>query len=185
MSTDKFLQERIFEPLEMNDTRYNLPKSSHNRVTPVHMKGERISLSNEEGTPYLMEGNTVWSGVNGLFSTAADYTKFCQMMLNKGEYNGQILLSRKTVELMTMNQTGDLFPGPGTGFGFGFAVVTDVAASKMYGSEGVFYWSGAFNTHFFIDPKEELIAVFMTQLDPYSQYYHNKLRQYIYQAIVD
>ena len=185
MSTDKFLKVRIFEPLGMKDTGYNLPKPSHSRVTPVHMMGERISLSNEDGTPYLMEGNTIWSGVNGLFSTASDYTKFCQMMLNQGEYNGQRLLSRKTVELMTMNQTGDLFPAPGTGFGFGFAVVTDVSANKMYGSEGVFYWSGAFNTHFFIDPKEDLIAVFMTQLDPYSQFYHNKLRQYIYQAIVD
>lgn len=185
MPTNEFLQKRIFDPLGMKDTGYNLPKSSHARVTPVYSAKGKVSLSNDKGEAFKVEGNTIWSGVNGLFSTTADYAKFCQMMLNKGELNGKRLLSPKTVELMTMNQVGDLYPGPGVGFGFGFAVITDVADNKLYGSEGVFYWSGAFNTHFFIDPKEELVAVFMTQLDPYTQYYHNKLRQYVYQSIVD
>jgi CubicO group peptidase (beta-lactamase class C family) len=186
MSTDKFLQERLFKPLGMNDTWYNIPKQSQPRATSVYSVGERSSLGgNGNAEPYRMEGNTLWSGVNGLFSTASDYMKFCQMLLNGGEYNANKVLSRKTIELMTKNQVGNLFPAPGVGFGFGFAVVTNVADNKLYGSEGTFYWSGAFNTHFFIDPKEQLAAVFMTQLDPYNQYYHDKLRQFVYQAIVD
>jgi CubicO group peptidase (beta-lactamase class C family) len=185
MSTNQFLQERLFKPLEMNDTGYNLAKANQNRVASVYTLKGKLSLANEKNEPYLMEGNTLWSGVNGLFSTAADYMKFCQMLLNGGELNGKRLLSRKTLELMTTNQVGNLFPAPGVGFGFGFAVVTNVADNKLYGSEGVFYWSGAFNTHFFIDPKEKLIAIFMTQLDPYDNYYHAKLRQFVYQAIVD
>lgn len=185
MTTDKFLQERLFKPLGMNDTHYNLPKASQARATPVYTLDKKVSLSNDNNEAYRVEGNTIWSGVNGLFSTASDYMKFCQMLLNGGELNGKKLLSRKTIELMTTNQVGNLFPAPGVGFGFGFAVVTNVADDKLYGSEGVFFWSGAFNTHFFVDPKEKLIAVFMTQLDPHDQYYHNKLRQFVYQAIVD
>jgi CubicO group peptidase (beta-lactamase class C family) len=188
MTTDKFLQEKLFKPLGMNDTGYNVPKSAQARATSVYILRERSAIAsngNNNSEPYKMEGNTLWSGVNGLFSTAADYMKFCQMLLNGGEYNGYKILSRKTVELMTKNHVGNLFPAPGVGFGLGFAVVTNVADNKLYGSEGVFYWSGAFNTHFFIDPKEKLIAIFMTHLDPYSQYYHDKLRQFVYQAIVD
>lgn len=186
MTTDKFLKERLFKPLGMNDTGYNIPKPNQSRAASVYAVGERSPLGGDGKTePYKMEGNTIWSGINGLFSTAADYMKFCQMLLNGGEYNGYRILSRKTVELMTSNHVGNLFPAPGLGFGLGFAVVTNVADNKFAGSEGVFFWNGAFNTHFFIDPKEKLIAVFMTHLDPFNIYYHDKLRQFVYQAIVD
>lgn len=184
MSTDEFLKKRIFEPLNMQHTGYNVPKNEQKNVVMVHNKDKAGLLVNGNIQP-KMEGNTVWSGVNGLYASAADYVTFCQMLLNKGELNGKRLLSRKTVELMTQNHTGDLYQNPGEGFGLGFAVVTDVAKTELLGSEGIFYWSGANNTHFFIDPKENIVAVFMTQLAPYSGTFHKKMRQYVLQAVVD
>ena len=86
---------------------------------------------------------------------------------------------------MTDNHVGELFGGLGEGFGYGFAVLMDVAESNLLGSNGLYYWAGAYNTHFFIDPKEQLIAIFMTQTDPYTGFYHAKLRQLVYQAIID
>lgn len=184
MSTNDFLEERIFEPLEMHDTRYNLSPSQQTRMVQLHQKNEEGTLVKAEQQKQ-MEGNTIWSGVNALFSSASDYLNFCQMLLNGGEWNGRRLLSRKTVELMTVNHTGDLYDAPGKGFGLGFAVVDDLAGGKLLASEGLFHWSGAYNTHFFIDPKEKMIAVFMTQVAPYTDYYHEKLRQLVYQAVVD
>ena len=86
---------------------------------------------------------------------------------------------------MTMNQTGDLLHAPGQGFGLGFGVTVDVADSKSLGSVGQYYWGGAYCTYFFIDPKEKLVSILMTQLQPYSNYYSEKMRQYVYQSIVD
>ena len=99
------------------------------------------------------ENVKVWSGVNGLFATASDYATFCQMVLAGGTYQGKQYLSRKTVELMTSNHTGNLFQMPGTGWGLGFAVVTNGAATLTAASTGLFYWSGANNTHFFMTRK--------------------------------
>ncbi len=184
MSTNQFLTERIFKPLGMKDTGYNLTKSQQARVAQVHEKNDQGVLVNSAKQP-TMEGNTVWSGVNALYSTASDYMVFCQMLMNGGKWNGKQYLSRKTIELMTYNHTGKLFDRPGEGFGLGFAVLNDVAASEGLGSTGLFYWAGAFNTHFFIDPKEKIIAIWMTQLNPFTFTYHQKLRQYVYQSIVD
>ena len=86
---------------------------------------------------------------------------------------------------MTMNQTGDLQHAPGQGFGFGFGVTVDLADAKSLGSVGQYYWGGAFCTYFFIDPKENLIAILMTQLQPYSDFYNQKMKQFVYQALVD
>jgi CubicO group peptidase (beta-lactamase class C family) len=86
---------------------------------------------------------------------------------------------------MTTNQVGELYSDPGTGFGFGFAVITDLSRIKALGSEGQFFWSGANQTFFFVDPKEELVAMVMSQITPYSNYYGDKMRQFVYQAIVD
>ncbi len=184
MSTNDFLNKRIYEPLAMKHTGYTIPKAEQSHMVYVHTKNKEGVLEYSSNQP-KMEGNTVWSGVNGLYTTAADYMTFCQMLLNKGEWKGKRLLSRKTVELMTQNHVGDLYNGAGEGFGLGFAVVENVAETKLLGSEGIFYWSGANNTHFFIDPKENLIAIFMTQLAPFSNTYHTKLRQHVLQAIVD
>ncbi|MGB5431277.1 serine hydrolase domain-containing protein [Eudoraea sp.] len=182
MTTAEFLQIRIFDPLEMKDTGYNIPTNDQDRWVPVHNINEEGKLVNSD-QQLPIEGNMVYGGTHGLFSTADDYMKFCQMMLNGGKGNGKRLLSPKTVEIMTMNQVGDLYYGQG--FGLGFGITTDVAKSKALGSKGVYYWSGAYSTYFFIDPKEDLIAILMTQVQPYSNYYSAKFPQYIYQALVD
>ena len=164
MSVNEFLKTRIFDPLEMKSTGYNVPKSEQSKIVSLHLKGNNGTISVAANQPPF-ENVTVWSGVNGLFSTAADYSTFCQMMMAGGTYKGKQYLSRKTVDLMTSNQTGDLFQLPGTQWGLGFAVVTDGPATKTPASKGLFFWAGANNTHFFIDPKEKLIAFLKTLTD--------------------
>ena len=184
LNANQFLIDRIFKPLGMNDTGYNLTKAQQQRVVQVHTKDAAGKLTNATQQP-SMEGNTLWSGVNALFSTTQDYLIFSQMLVNGGEWNGKRILSPKTVELMTLNHTSNLFNKPGEGFGYGFAVLTDVAASNNLGSTGLFYWGGAYNTHFFIDPKEKLVVVFMTQTTSFTWFFQEKLRQLIYQAVVN
>jgi CubicO group peptidase (beta-lactamase class C family) len=184
MSVNEFLKSRIFDPLGMKNTGYNVPKTEQSKIVAVHTKGKNGSIS-VAGFQPPFENVTVWSGVNGLFSTAADYATFCQMMMAGGTFKGKQYLSRKTIELMTSNHSGDLFADPGTEWGLGFAVVTDGPATKTAASKGLFYWGGANNTHFFIDPKEKLIALFMTQESNFTWDYHNKLRQLVYQTIAD
>ena len=184
MSTADFLQKRIFDPLQMNDTGYNIAKSKQERWVPVHNINETgVLVNSEQQLP--KDGNTVFGGTHGLFSTASDYMKFCQMLLNKGRANGQQLLGTKTLELMTMNHVGKLYQSPGQGFGLGFGITTDLAESMATGSVGQYYWGGAYCTYFFIDPEEELAAILMSQLQPYSNFYGGKMRQYIYQSITD
>jgi CubicO group peptidase (beta-lactamase class C family) len=182
LSTDEFLRERIFKPLGMNDTGYNLTKAQQAKVVKVHSKVDNGALILVDEQP-KMEGNTIWSGVNGLFSTAQDYMNFCQMLLNNGVFNGKQLLSRKTIEVMTYNYAGKLYSQRGEGFGLGFAVMVDASESRILSSNGMYYWAGAFNTHFFIDPKENLISIFMTQEAHFTTYYHEKMRQLVYQAL--
>lgn len=184
MSTDEFLRTRLFDPLGMKNTGYNVPKDQQNKIVTLHTKGANGVLSvSKMQAPF--ENVKVWSGVNGLFATASDYATFCQMVLAGGTYQGKQYLSRKTVELMTSNHTGNLFQMPGTGWGLGFAVVTNGAATLTAASTGLFYWSGANNTHFFIDPKEKLIAIFMTQESNHTIDHHMALRQMVYQSIAD
>jgi CubicO group peptidase (beta-lactamase class C family) len=178
----EYLQERLFDPLGMKDTGYNLTDAQAKRMTVLHTyddAGKLIKAPRQTAT----SGNTVFAGANALFSTAQDYSLFARMMLQGGELDGKRYLSSKTVEIMSLNQSKDLFQDPGKGFGFGFAVVDDLAETKALGSEGTFYWSGAYCTYFFIDPKEEMVAIFMTQVAPFSSYYENKFRQMIYQAV--
>ncbi|PKG44196.1 serine hydrolase domain-containing protein [Psychroflexus sp. MES1-P1E] len=186
LSTIEFLKKKLFIPLEMYDTGYNIAPADQYRRVQLHEQNKEGKLINSATQP-PMSGNTIWAGTSGLFSSASDYLKFCQMLLNNGESNGQRFLSRKTIDLMTTNQIGDLSlkTMQGHKFGLGFAVVTDVAATKVLGSEGVYFWGGAFNTHFFIDPKEKIVAVFMTQVAAFSWEYHNKLQQLVYQSLVD
>lgn len=184
MSVNEFLKTRIFDPLEMKSTGYNVPKSEQSKIVTLHMKGNNGTISVAANQPPF-ENVTVWSGVNGLFSSAADYATFCQMMMAGGTYKGKQYLSRKTVDLMTSNQTGDLFQLPGTQWGLGFAVVTDGPATKTPASKGLFFWAGANNTHFFIDPKEKLIAIFMTQEGNFTLDYHTSLRQMVYQTLAN
>ncbi len=180
-----FLEERIFTPLGMDDTGYTLDPSKNDRIATLHHKNKEGNLVPHTERQPKGQGETVYGGTHALFSTAMDYMKFAQMLLNNGKGNGHQLLGRKTIELMTADRVGDKWSAPGFGFGLGFGIKTDMAASADMASEGMYYWSGAFNTYFFIDPKEEMIAFLMMQTAPYTDYYNQKMRQLVYQAIVD
>ena len=195
MTLDEYLRKKIFEPLKMNDTHFYLPESKLNRFAasyePDGKNGNKIKLveaPNAESR-WVKQPHNYFSGAGGLVSTAADYVRFHQMMLNGGELDGVRILGRKTVELMTTNHIGDLpvwLTGPGYGFGLGYSVVKDIGVTGQAGSAGMYGWGGAFCTYFQVDPKEELIGVVMTQVRPYN---HINIRQEFMalanQAIVD
>ena len=184
MTCAEFLQQRIFDPLGMNDTGYNMEAGTNSRkATLYQVNKESLLVKHPRQIP--AQGHTVYGGTHGLFSTAGDYMKFAEMLLNDGKANGKVLISRKTLELMTSDILGDMSKNPGNGFGLGFGVRTDVAKSAALGSVGTYYWGGAFNTYFFVDPEEDMAVVMMMQYDPYTDYYSSKLRQFVYQAIVD
>jgi CubicO group peptidase (beta-lactamase class C family) len=127
-----------------------------------------------------------YSGGAGLLSTAQDYARFLQMLLNGGELDGVRLLSPNTVHLMTVNHVGGLYDQPGVGFGLGFSVVTDVGARGQPGSLGEFGWGGAYHSVYWVDPVEDLVVVYFTQLIPAGDLNdHGKLRALVYAAIAD
>lgn len=195
MTFDEFLQRRIFTPLKMTDTHFYLPASKLNRFAAVYQPDDKndnkIKLM-EAPTPesrFVKEPHVYFSGGGGLVSTAMDYLRFHQMMLNGGELDGARILGRKTVELMTANHIGDLpvwLSGPGYGFGLGYSVIKDVGQAGIPGSVGQYGWGGAFCTYFWVDPVEETIGIMMTQVIPYT---HINIRQefqvLVNQAIVD
>ncbi|PZX52783.1 CubicO group peptidase (beta-lactamase class C family) [Algoriphagus ratkowskyi] len=181
-TAEAFLKERLLSPLGMKDTGYNLNEEQQARMATLHSYDKEGKL-NKAPRQTPTSGNTIFAGANALFSTAQDYSLFARMLLNGGELNGKQYLSPKTVEIMTIDQIDGLYKAPGQGFGFGFAVMTNLADANTLGSEGTFYWSGAYCTYFFIDPSEDMVAVLMTQTAPFSGYYEQKMRQMIYQAI--
>lgn len=158
---DAFAKQRIFEPLEMKNT-FFYSGEEHPRLATLYRHADG-ALEPMADMPFV--NGVYFSGGGGLFSTAEDYLKFALMLLNGGQAEGSKLLSRKTVELMTSVFVPDTLPGrtPGEGFGLGVRVVSDPAARNTLLSRGSFGWSGAFNTHFFIDPTERLIGIYMTQ----------------------
>jgi CubicO group peptidase (beta-lactamase class C family) len=192
MTLDRFLQQRIFQPLAMKDTYFFLPEDKLPRLAAVYMAADGAGLR-RLGDETVTEGDyiaystifqsrgprTFLSGGAGLVSTASDYARFCQMLLNGGALDGVRLVSPKTVELMRTNHLGDLamwLGGPGTGFGLGFGVITDIGRSAQIGYPGTYYWGGFFSTDFWIDPQEKLIGILLTQTRPYDP--HNVLRQF-------
>ena len=188
---DRFLAERILEPLGMVDTHFYLPPAKRDRLATVYSAAEG-GLVRAEGTGSIGQGAYVegprksFSGGAGLMSTATDYARFLQMLLNGGELDGQRILSRKTVELMTTNHIGDTEFRPGQGFGLGFYVVDDVGANGVPGSVGEFGWGGAYHSTYWVDPAEDLVVVYLSQLIPAGDIDdHAKLRALVYQAIVD
>jgi CubicO group peptidase (beta-lactamase class C family) len=201
MPLDQFFQERIFRPLQMVDTHFFLPADKVNRLAAVYTPNEDGGISKLPGgtieigttiftTDYPYEGPmTYFSGGGGLSSTTTDYARFLQMLLNGGELEGVRLLGPKTVDLMTRNHTGDFdvyLRGDGYGFGLGFAVLVDPDKSGRIESKGEYNWGGFFYTKFWVDPKEELIAVMMAQLRPNKQVdIDKKLRVLTYQTILD
>ena len=190
---DEFLRTRLFEPLEMTDTHFHLPRAKLDRFAALYRPAGGSGLALTEAptadSRFVREPHSYFSGAGGLVSTARDYFRFNQMMLNGGVLDGARVLGRKTVELMTLNHTGDhdiWLVGPGYGFGLGYAVVRDPGQAAMPYSPGSHFWWGAFNTTFWIDPREELTGILLTQLRPYT---HLNIRQDLatltYQAIVD
>ncbi|PPK84114.1 CubicO group peptidase (beta-lactamase class C family) [Neolewinella xylanilytica] len=176
----EFLEDRLFTPLGMDDTGYNIPTESADRLVANHQMADGDLTKAAMQLP--SSGNKVFGGSFGLYSTAADYLTFCRMLLNKGELDGTRYLSPKTVELMTMNHVGEL-RGNGEGFGLGFGIITDVSENGVLGSEGQYFWNGAYSTFFFIDPAENMIAILMSQRSPYSGYHEKMFRQMTYQAL--
>jgi CubicO group peptidase (beta-lactamase class C family) len=186
---DRFLQRRIFDPLEMTDTHYYVPEDKLDRVAAVYRP-------NDDGTielrfpPTVRPPTPMFRGVAGLSSTAADYFKFAQMLLNGGSYDGKRLLGRRTVEQAISNHIEPdqavYVRGPGYGFGLGFGVLVDPTKSVDTLSRGSFTWGGAFGTLFWVDPVEELIGILMVQISPYSHFnLRPELSALASQAIVD
>ena len=193
-SLDTFLKTRILDPLGMNDTHFYLPKAKSSRLTVVYSptkKGlERApNPGGMAGQGAYLDGPRVsFSGGAGFLSTAVDYAKFLQMMLNKGSFNGKQIISPKTVALMTVNHLGAIpFPWEkGVGFGLGFSVVEDLGQRGVLGSKGEFGWGGAYHSTYWVDPQEELVVVYFTQLIPANGLDdHQKLRALVYQALMD
>ncbi len=183
-----FLRERIFEPLEMNDTHYIVPADKINRVAAVYSPTGPEQAIELMRAPEYRE-TTYFGGVAGLSSTISDYWRFGQMLLNGGELDGVRLLSPKTVSLMISNHTGDkdiYIRGPGYHFGLGFGVLDDVGRARDPLTPGSFTWGGAWGTLFWADPVENMIGIFMTQI---SSYRHLNVRNDFgvtaMQAIVD
>ena len=188
---DEFLTARIFEPLGMSDTHFYLPKDKRDRLAVVYSADANGSLTRTPdvsamiGQGAYVEGpRASFSGGAGLLSTAGDYLRFLSMLANRGRMEGERILSRKTVELMTVNHLGDVPFTPGSGFGLGFRVVEDLGASGVPGSVGEYGWGGAYHTVYWVDPKEHLVVTYMTQVLPATGLDdHAKLRALIYQAL--
>ena len=183
---DQFVQQRVFTPLGMRDSMFKIPADKKSRVPGLYSvdKGKLVADTSPLGAGY---GDQVFGGFS-ISTTASDYALFAQMLLNKGQLNGVRLLSPKTVELMATNHlpapalaSG---PGPGTGYGLGVSVTMDPAARGNLGSVGEFGWSGAASTHVLIDPKEDLVAIYCTQLMGGDFAIRAEFATLLYQSIV-
>lgn len=184
---DHYFHTHIFEPLGMNDTYFYLPESKNSRLVKVSVEDKNHQLINAQGSfvDYPLVSGTYYSGGAGLSSTIKDYATFLQMLLNKGEYNGKRILSRRTVELMTSNQIGDLNLGWNK-FGLGFEITTVAGQSKLGISEGSFAWGGYFATTYWVDPKEHLVCLLFMQQSPLSHSeIQDKFKAMVYQALAD
>ena len=191
---DRFLRRRIFDRLDMPDTGFHVPQEQLGRFAqmyaPMPRNRQKLKVAPAESSKRFMAPGTFYSGGGGLVSTARDYLRFCQMVLNGGELDGERLLSRTTVNLMTRDHTSIVDPTrverTGYGFGLGFAVHVDPAASGSAASVGEYNWGGAAGTKFWIDPQEELIGIYMVQILPHSGLrYGEMFKQLVYQSIAD
>lgn len=185
-----FLHAQIFKPLNMLETGFSVPADHHHRIAEPFKKdpdgGIQLKLINIHEPPAFE------SGGGGLASTAHDYARFLQFMLNKGELDGVRLLSSHTVDFMTADHldnipinagaSTDLLP-PGHGFGLGFAVRKETGISTVPGSTGVYYWGGIAGTSFFVDPKLDMFAILMIQAPNQRDYYRPLFRSLVYAAL--
>lgn len=198
LTLDAFLRSQILDPLGMRDTRFYLPPEQAGRLAavyngsadgPVRRAPDGAGMQTQ-GQYVIGQGPaTSFSGGAGLVSTAEDYARFLQMLLNGGELDGVRLLSPTTVDLMTRNHVGDLFGGGaegGLGFGLGFRVVLDRGATGRPPSDGTFSWGGAYHSTYWVDPAEGLVVVYFTQVVPAPGLDdHARLEALVYQAVVE
>ncbi len=198
MPFERFLRERIFDPLGMHDTDFHVPEHKAARLAACYQFTPAVPLRLVDDPPSssLLRPPAFVSGGGGLVSTLPDYLRFCRMLLNGGSLDGARLISPKTLELMTANHLPDgkdltqlsvsLFSEAtyaGVGFGLGFAVTLDPARTLIPGTAGDFSWGGMASTYFWVDPREELIVIFMTQLRPSATYpLRRELRTLVYSA---
>jgi CubicO group peptidase (beta-lactamase class C family) len=188
MPLDQFFRTRIFEPLKMTDTAFFLPAEKRDRLATVYaINAGVLERGQDKGRyqgAYADGPRACFSGGAGLLSTATDYARFMQMLLNGGELEGARLLSPTTVALMTSSHTGSLYSEGRFGFGLGFEITEHVGRAGRPGSVGEFGWGGAYFTKYWADPQEKLVVVFMTQLMPTGgSDLQDKLRALVYQAI--
>lgn len=180
MGLDVFMERNIFIPLGMKDTGFSLKQNNRGKLA----EAENIDLLDVKRQPAKL------SGGGGLVSTAQDYYRFAQMLLNGGELDGKRILKQETVSLMTKDHLGDLagnaasfyLPGEGYGFGFGVAVRTE-KKSYMEGTVGDYWWEGIAGTGFWVDPRKELIAILMIQAPMQRMHYRSAYREWVYDAV--
>ncbi len=198
---DQVFQERIFEPLKMTETGFHVRDDQKGRFAACYdaAPGGKMKLQDDPQTSPYLAPPALLSGGGGLVSTAADYMRFANMLLNRGELDGARILAPKTIDLMASNHlpggsdltemSRSLFSestNAGVGFGLGFAVVFDPPQTLIPCSLGEFYWGGAASTAFWVDPMEDVTAVFMTQLLPSSTYpIRRELRTLVYSALME
>jgi CubicO group peptidase (beta-lactamase class C family) len=190
MSLYQFEKQHLIEPLGMNDTGFYVTDSAkHARIAEPFKNDRTIGIGAAFGDPRV-QGK--WeSGGGGMVSTATDYARFLQMMLNGGQLDGKRYLGPKTVAFMTSDQIGDgivpgpfYLPGPGYGFGLGFAVRRTAGVAPNEGSVGDYTWNGVGGTHFWVDPKEDMFVVFMIQSPRARPHYMNLIRDMVYAAVM-
>jgi CubicO group peptidase (beta-lactamase class C family) len=201
LTFDRYLQANLFDPLGMLDTGFSVPEDSMDRFAAGYRyrHGAPPELMDDPADSGYRRQRSYLSGAGGLVATSGDFLRFSQMLLGEGELGGRRIIGRKTLELMTCNHlpedrelssvaTGGFGEAEfdGVGFGLGFAIGNGPAATATAGSAGEFYWGGAASTAFWIDPKEDLAVVFMTQLFPSFSYpFRAQLRALVYQALAD
>jgi CubicO group peptidase (beta-lactamase class C family) len=190
MPLDQFLRARIFEPLKMVDSGFFLPPDKRSRLATVY-SASRDGTIVRAPEPGMGQGDYVdgpracFSGGAGLLSSPMDYARFLQMLLNGGTLDGARVLGPKSVELMTSNHVGSLYLDGTMGFGLGFEVVEDVGKSGRPGSVGAYGWGSAYYQTYVVDPREQMVAVFYSQLTPAGSLdVRDKFRSLVYQAIV-
>jgi CubicO group peptidase (beta-lactamase class C family) len=194
MTLEEFFAKRIFQPLDMKDTYFNVPASKSSRVVNFFQQDSTGKISKPAnvfgGTLDLNYPNIptkYFSGGGGLSSTIYDYAIFLQMLLNGGAYGNTRLLSHNTVRLMTMNQIGDLFQlGTENKFGFGFSIITENGSRLGPSRAGTFAWGGVFSTSYWVDPKEDMLVIIYRQMwGPHIADTDRAFKPLVYQAIND
>jgi len=189
---DVFLRERIFQPLDMHDTGFYVRPADRGRFAQMYghagRRGGPLTLEVADTTGFT-PAVTRFSGGGGLVSTARDYARFTQMLLNGGELNGRRILSPTTIALMTtdhLHDDGASFLADGWGFGLGFTVKDQPALDGLPDSVGTYYWFGVAGTSFWIDPAQDLIGIFMIQIRPNLDVnFRDQFKRLVYQAVVD